>query len=65
MLMDLHGEDQAQGVLFAARPALMDVIDSANARWGRGTLKLGSRGGQETMADEARTRVTRLHYTLG
>jgi DNA polymerase V len=48
MLMDLHGEDQAQGVLFAvsapARPMLMDVIDRANARWGRGTLKLAAEG---------------------
>jgi DNA polymerase V len=48
MLMDLHGEDQAQGVLFAvsapARPLLMDVIDRANARWGRGTLKLAAEG---------------------
>ncbi|MGV8990634.1 MAG: Y-family DNA polymerase [Thiobacillus sp.] len=48
MLMDLHSEDQAQGVLFAtvapARPALMDVIDRANSRWGGGTLKLASEG---------------------
>jgi len=48
MLMDLHGEDQAQGVLFAvtspARPALMQVIDHANARWGRGTLRLAAEG---------------------
>ena len=46
--MDLHGEDQAQGVLFAvsapARPVLMDVIDRANARWGRGTLKVAAEG---------------------
>ena len=48
MLMDLHSEDQVQGVLFAAaapaRPALMDVIDRANARWGGGTLKLAAEG---------------------
>ena len=48
MLMDLHSEDQVQGVLFAtvapARPALMDVIDRANARWGSGSLKLASEG---------------------
>ncbi|NDP49545.1 MAG: DUF4113 domain-containing protein, partial [Sulfuriferula multivorans] len=48
MLMDLHSENQVQGVLFAAaapaRPALMDVIDRANARWGGGTLKLAAEG---------------------
>ena len=48
MLMDLHSEDRVQGVLFEttapARPALMDVIDRANARWGGGTLKLASEG---------------------
>jgi DNA polymerase V len=48
MLMELHSEDQVQGVLFAtvapARPALMDVIDRANSRWGGGTLKLASEG---------------------
>jgi len=48
MLMDLHSEDQAQGVLFAgsapARPLLMNVIDRANARWGRGTLRLAAEG---------------------
>lgn len=48
MLMDLRPEAEAQGVLFAnpgpARAALMDVIDSANARWGRGTLQLAAAG---------------------
>lgn len=48
MLMDLHPANQTQGVLFEtaspARPALMKVIDQANARWGRGTLKLAAEG---------------------
>jgi DNA polymerase V len=48
MLMDLHPAGQTQGVLFSTaspgRPALMEVIDRANARWGRGTLKLAAEG---------------------
>lgn len=48
MLMGLHPASQTQGVLFEtaspARPALMQVIDQANARWGRGTLKLAAEG---------------------
>jgi DNA polymerase V len=48
MLMDLHPAGQTQGVLFgttsADRPELMQVIDRANARWGRGTLKLAAEG---------------------
>lgn len=48
MLMDLHPAGQTQGVLFEtaspARPALMEVIDQANGRWGRGTLKLAAEG---------------------
>lgn len=48
MLMDLNPAGQTQGVLFEvsspARPALMEVIDKANGRWGRGTLKLAAEG---------------------
>ncbi|WP_296891798.1 Y-family DNA polymerase [Thiobacillus sp.] len=48
MLMDLYPAGQTQGVLFPTaspgRPALMEVIDRANARWGRGTLKLAAEG---------------------
>jgi len=48
MLMDLHPTGQTQGVLFGTaspgRPELMQVIDRANARWGRGTLKLAAEG---------------------
>ena len=48
MLMDLHPAGQTQGVLFEtaspARPALMQVLDQANGRWGRGTLKLAVEG---------------------
>lgn len=48
MLMDLHPAGQTQGVLFEtaspARPALMQVVDQANAKWGRGTLKLAAEG---------------------
>ena len=47
MLMDLHGEDQAQGSCSRSppgAPALMQVIDRANAQWGRGTLRLASEG---------------------
>lgn len=48
MLMDLHPAGQTQGVLFEtaspARPALMQVIDHANAKWGRGTLRLAAEG---------------------
>lgn len=48
MLMDLYPAAQTQGVLFGtahpARPALMKVLDQANARWGRGTLKLAAEG---------------------
>lgn len=48
MLTDLRPENLAQGVLFNSatpgRPALMDVVDRANARWGRGTLRVASEG---------------------
>jgi DNA polymerase V len=48
MLMELSPAASTQGVLFGAgnpaRPALMDVIDRANAQWGRGTLKLAAEG---------------------
>ncbi len=48
MLMDLRDAGIEQGQLFDAappdRPALMQVIDRANAQWGRGTLKLASEG---------------------
>jgi len=48
MLMDLSQAGQAQGVLFETasreRPALMEVIDRANALWGSGTLKLAAEG---------------------
>lgn len=48
MLLDLHPAGQAQGVLFPTtspgRPTLMEVIDRANARWGRGTLRLAAEG---------------------
>ncbi len=48
MLMDLRAAGVAQGRLFddmpADRPALMQVIDRANAQWGRGTLRLASEG---------------------
>jgi DNA polymerase V len=48
MLMDLYPAGRTQGVLFEtahpARPALMKVLDQANARWGRGTLKLVAEG---------------------
>lgn len=48
MLMELRGTGIDQGQLFDAmpadRPALMQVIDHANARWGRGTLRLASEG---------------------
>lgn len=48
MLMDLRDAGVEQGQLFDAatpdRPALMQVIDRANAQWGRGTLRLASEG---------------------
>jgi DNA polymerase V len=48
MLMDLRDAGREQGQLFdthaADRPALMQVIDRANAQWGRGTLRLASEG---------------------
>ena len=48
MLMDLSPAGQAQGTLFETasqeRPALMEVIDRANALWGSGTLKLAAEG---------------------
>jgi len=48
MLMDLRDAGHDQGQLFSAtppdRPALMQVIDRANAQWGRGTLRLASEG---------------------
>lgn len=48
MLMDLHPAGQLQGVLFEQanpeRPALMQVMDRANTRWGRGTLRLAAEG---------------------
>lgn len=48
MLMDLRDAGIKQGQLFDAappdRPALMQVIDRANAQWGRGTLRLASEG---------------------
>ena len=48
MLMDLRDAGVEQGQLFNAaapdRPALMQVIDRANAQWGRGTLRLASEG---------------------
>ena len=48
MLMELRDAGVEQGQLFNTvppdRPALMQVIDRANAQWGRGTLRLGSEG---------------------
>jgi DNA polymerase V len=48
MLMELRDAGVVQGQLFDAappdRPALMQVIDRANAQWGRGTLRLASEG---------------------
>ena len=48
MLLDLGPAEQTQGVLFETaspeHPALMQVMDRANARWGRGTLKLAAEG---------------------
>jgi DNA polymerase V len=48
MLMEISPAGQVQGVLFEgrspARPALMQVIDEANALWGSGTLKLAAEG---------------------
>jgi DNA polymerase V len=47
-LMDLRAAGCEQGQLFHApsadRPALMQVIDRANAQWGHGTLRLASEG---------------------
>jgi DNA polymerase V len=46
--MDLRAAGCEQGQLFHApsadRPALMQVIDRANAQWGHGTLRLASEG---------------------
>ncbi len=48
MLMELRAAGVVQGQLFDTappdRPALMNVIDRANAMWGRGTLRLASEG---------------------
>ena len=48
MLMELRDAGVVQGQLFDTappdRPALMSVIDRANAQWGRGTLRLASEG---------------------
>jgi DNA polymerase V len=48
MLMDVRDTGVVQGQLFDAappnRPALMQVIDRANAQWGHGTLRLASEG---------------------
>lgn len=48
MLMELREAGHEQGMLFDEpapdRPKLMDVIDRANGRWGRGTLRLASEG---------------------
>ncbi len=48
MLMDLRAAGTEQGQLFDTvspdRPALMNVIDRANTRWGHGTLRLASEG---------------------
>ena len=48
MLMDLRDAGCVQGQLFEVmppdRPALMRVIDRANAQWGRGTLRLAAEG---------------------
>jgi DNA polymerase V len=48
MLMDLRAAGVVQGQLFDTappdRPALMRVIDRANAQWGRGTLRLAAEG---------------------
>jgi DNA polymerase V len=52
MLMDLRDAGITQGQLFDAappdRPALMQVIDRANAQWGRGTLRLASEGASKS-----------------
>lgn len=51
MLADIRPAGQTQGVLFPdaakGRPALMAVMDRANARWGRGTLKLAAEGARQ------------------
>ncbi|MHB1084897.1 MAG: Y-family DNA polymerase [Thiobacillus sp.] len=48
MLMELRAAGSEQGQLFDTappdRPALMNVIDRANALWGHGTLRLASEG---------------------
>ena len=48
MLMDLGPAEHTQGVLFRTaspeHPALMQVMDRANAKWGRGTLRLAAEG---------------------
>lgn len=48
MLMELRAAGVVQGQLFDTappdRPALMQVIDRANAQWGCGTLRLASEG---------------------
>ncbi|NWG38503.1 MAG: Y-family DNA polymerase [Hydrogenophilaceae bacterium] len=52
MLMELRKAGHEQGMLFDEptpdRPKLMDVIDRANGRWGRGTLRLASEGVEKT-----------------
>jgi DNA polymerase V len=52
MLMELREAGHEQGMLFDEptpdRPKLMDVIDRANGRWGRGTLRLASEGVEKT-----------------
>jgi len=48
MLMELRETGHEQGMLFddvmPDRPSLMDVMDQANDKWGRGTLRLASEG---------------------
>lgn len=48
MLMELRDESQTQARLFSTvaptRPPLMNVLDNANERWGRGTLRLAAEG---------------------
>ena len=48
MLMELRNESQIQARLFSTvaptRPALMTVLDNANNRWGRGTLRVATEG---------------------
>lgn len=55
MLSDLRGKERTQGDLFAAemvqpRDALLDALDQVNAKWGRGTMGMGSAGLQRPRA---------------